>query len=164
MPAEMRVLRTHDDIRAAIEGKATKYGDLDCPLIFAVNVLDDFCDDGDIWNALFGEEQVVLTRQADGHFRHDWGQRAPNGAWRGRRGPRNRLVSVASISHCISPSTLRSTSVGLIHNPWTVNPLAIDALPLPQITISLTDGRIHKHDGTHHADLMDINDPWPRQD
>src|SRR5205807_749739 len=44
-PEGMRLLRTHDDIRAAIDGKGTKYGALELPLIVAVNVLDDFCDE-----------------------------------------------------------------------------------------------------------------------
>jgi hypothetical protein len=76
MPAEMRDLHTHDDIRAAIDGKGSKYGNLGLPLVVAVNVLDDFCDDDDIWNALFGEEQITVTREPGGDFRHDWGPRA----------------------------------------------------------------------------------------
>ena len=73
MPMDMRELRTHDDIRSAIDGKAIKYGAFDYPLIVGVNILDDFCDNSDVWNALFGEEQIVVTRQADGQYRHDWG-------------------------------------------------------------------------------------------
>ena len=160
---EMRELRTHDDIRAAIEGKATKYGNLDRPLIVAVNVLDDFCDDGDIRNALFGDEQLVFIRQPDGHYSHEWGRRAGNGAWLGRN-PRNTLVSAVSITHNLSPSTLRSTAVRLIHNPWAMNPLAMGVLRIPQTTISLPDGQLHQHDGTHHADLLAIPDPWPVPD
>jgi hypothetical protein len=45
LPPQIREVRTHDDIRAAIEGKATKYGDMDLPLVVLLNVLDDFCDD-----------------------------------------------------------------------------------------------------------------------
>jgi len=73
MPMEMRMLHTHDDIRAAVEGKATKYGALELPLVVAVNILDDFCGDIDIWNALFGEEQLVAIRQADGQRRDEMG-------------------------------------------------------------------------------------------
>lgn len=63
MPAEMRQLRTHEDIRAAVEGKAAKYAELNRPLVVAVNVLDDLCEDCDVWNALFGEEGVVARLQ-----------------------------------------------------------------------------------------------------
>ena len=44
MPMEMRELRTHDDIRTAVEGKATKYGTLELPLVVPVNIMDDFCE------------------------------------------------------------------------------------------------------------------------
>ncbi len=160
MPSEMRELRTHDDIRAAIEAKATKYGVLDKPLVVAVNVLDDFCDDDDTCNAVFGEDQIVVTRQANGNLRHD-AQRAANGAWRGPRGPRNRLVSAVSVTHQLSPSTLRHRAVELIHNPWATNPLPIGALPIPQV---VADGQIRRIDGQHHADLICVPNPWPIQD
>lgn len=164
MPAEIRELRTHEDIRVAIDGKAAKYGNLDRPLVVAVNVLDDFCGDYDVWNALFGEEQVVAIRDADQHVRHEWGYRASNGAWRGSRGPRNRLVSAVNIVHRLLPTTLRTRSVTIIHNPWALNPLPLDALPIPQTTVSIPDGHIHIHDGRDHADVLGVPDPWPVPD
>ena len=162
-PMEMRMVRTNDDIRAAIEGKATKYGALDLPLVVAVNILDDFCDDIDIWNALFGEEQLIAFRQADGQWRDQWGPRVPNGAWRGRGGPRNTLVSAVAITHQISPSNLRTHAVELIHNPWAAHPLSPDALPLAQRDV-LPDGRIHRRDGNNAADVLGIPEPWPVPD
>jgi len=164
LPAEVRLLRTHDDIRAAVEGKATKYGELDRPLIVALDVLDDFCEDRDVWNALFGEEQILAVRGPDGQFRDEWGHRAPNGAWRGRAGPRNQIVSAVSIVHQLSADTLRTRTVTIIHNPWARNPLAIGTLPIPQITISVPGGRIQRQDGRNHADVLDIPTPWPIRD
>jgi hypothetical protein len=163
MPAEMRQLHTHEDIRAAVEGKAAKYGNLNRPLVVAVNVLDDLCEDYDIWNALFGEEGVVAIQQQNGQVREEW-ERAPNGALRGRVGPRNRLVSAVSIVHQLSPSNLRTRSVTLIHNPWTTNPLPLDAVPIPHATISVADGRIDRHDGRDHADIIGVPNPWPVPD
>jgi hypothetical protein len=127
MPTEMRGLRRHDDIRAAVEGKATKYGALDLPLVVAVNILDDFCEDLDIWNALFGEERLVTVRQADGQWLDRWGPRVPNGVWRGRDGPRSTLVSAVVVTHQLSPSNLRTRAVELIHNPWAARPLPAEA-------------------------------------
>jgi hypothetical protein len=164
MPMELRELRTHDDIRAAIIGKAAKYGDLGLPLVVAINVLDDFCEDDDIWNALFGDEQVVAIREQDGQWRHEWGRRLPNGAWIGRNGPRNGVVSAVSIVHQLSPSTLRTRSVQLIHNPWAQHPLPPDYLALPQLSITPATGQIQQLCGTFHADLLNIPNPWPVQD
>lgn len=164
MPMEMRMLRTHDDIRAAVEGKATKYGALERPLVVAVNILDDFCGDIDIWNALFGEEQQVAIRQADGQWQDEWGPRVPNGAWRGRGGPRNTLVSAVVITHQLSPSNLRTHAVELIHNPWAAHPLPAESLQLPQRTVDVPSGQIHRQDGMSAADLLGIPDPWPVPD
>ena len=43
--------------------KAAKYGELNRPLVVAVNVLDDFCEDCEVCNALLGEEGVVALLQ-----------------------------------------------------------------------------------------------------
>src|SRR5271165_246212 len=155
MPVELRELRTYEDIRAAIEGKASKYGELHHPLLVAVNVLDDFCDHDDVLSALFGEEQIIAARHVDGSFTHGWG-RAANGAWRGHRGPRNALVSAVSVIHQLSPSNLRHRDVEVFHNPWTERPLSLDSLLLPQVTFSMPDGRMHRHEGTSHALLLEI--------
>jgi hypothetical protein len=163
MPTEMQTLSTHEDIRAAIEGKATKYGELDLPLVVAVNVLNDFCDRDDIWNALFGEEQIQVTRHEVGNFDHKY-CRMPNGAWRGRAGARNQLVSAVCVTHQLSPSSLRSSSVDLVHNPWAFNLLPATALASPQLTISVPDGHIHPQDGRDHADLLGIPTLWPVPD
>jgi hypothetical protein len=164
MPMDVRMVRTHDDIRVAIEGKATKYGALELPLIVAVNVMDDFCHNIDILNALFGEEQVVAVRQENGQWRDEWGGRVPNGAWRGHAGPRNTLVSAAVISNQLSPSTLRVCAVELVHNPWATHALPPDALQLPQRSVSLPDGHIHRCEGTLAADLLGVPEPWPVPD
>jgi hypothetical protein len=164
MPMDVRMVRTHDDIRVAIEGKATKYGAIELPLVVAVNVMDDFCSDIDVLNALFGEEQVVAVRQENGQWRDEWGGRALNGAWRGHAGPRNSLVSAAVISNQLSPSTLRVCDVELVHNPWAAHALPPDALQLPQRRVSLPDGRIHRCEGTVVADLLGVHEPWPVPD
>ena len=162
VPDELRELRTQDDIRVAVQEKATKYGNLDHPLLVAINVLDDLCDEDDVLSALF-DEQIIAFRQEDGSFRDDW-RRDTNGAWIDRSGPRNRFASAVSIAHRLSPSTLRSRTVEVIHNPWAENPLPLNSLRLPQLTISIPDGRIERHEGTSHAALLGIPEPWPVED
>ena len=163
MPDGMRLLRTHDDIRAAIDGKATKYGVLELPLIVAVNVLDDFCDTTDIRNALFGEEQMISVRQPSGTW-EDRARRMPNGAWCGRSGPRNTSVSAVVVTHQLSASTLRNRTVDIIHNPWAACPLDVHSLCLPHKLVSVEDGRIEEVAGMSAADILRIPDPWPIYD
>jgi len=162
-PADMRWPSTHEDIRAAIEGKAKKYGKLDLPLVVAVNVTNDFCDDDDVWSALFGDDQIVVTIQTDGQLR-DAPRRALNGAWRGRNGPRNTLVSVVIVIHQLSPTTLRSCGVKVVHHPWGLHPLPKDALKLPQDTIDLASGQITCEPGIGVCDILGIAEPWPIPD
>ncbi len=163
MPGAMRALNTHDAIRTAIERKAAKYRNLDCPLLVAVNVMDDFCDDDDIYDALFGEQQVVARRQRDGGWTHEQA-RIPNGAWHGRRGARNVGVSAAIIVHQLVPTTLRVAQVEVIHNPWSAHPLAADLLPLVQRSVRLPGGQIDRRPGTSAADVLGIPKPWPIPD
>jgi hypothetical protein len=163
MPGTMRTLHTHDAIRAAIDRKAAKYKNLDCPLVVAVNVMDDFCDDDDIYNALFGERQVVARRQRDGGWSHEE-SRIPNGAWRGRRGARSVGVSATIIVHQLVPTTLRVTQIEVIHNPWSAHPLATDLFSLPQRSVRLPGGQIDRRPGTTSADVMGIPEPWPVPD
>jgi hypothetical protein len=163
LPGEMRALHTHDAIRAAIKRKAAKYKNLDCPLVVAVDVMDDFCDDDDIYNALFGEQQVVARRQRGGGWTHEE-SRLLNGAWHGRRGARNVGVSAAIIVHQLVPTTLRVTQIEVIHNPWSAHPLATDLLSLPQRSVRLPGGQIDRRPGCSAADLMGIPKPWPVSD
>jgi hypothetical protein len=163
-PLDMRLVRAHDDIRAAIDGKARKYGALGLPFVIAVNVMNDFFDEVDKRNALFGEEQMTVTQTPDGQFHHDWGMRVPNGAWFGHRGPRNALVSAVFLTNQLMPWTLRSEAIELVHNPWATHPLALEAMPVLQQTVSLTDGVIHRHEGRGAADILGVPTPWPAPD
>jgi hypothetical protein len=110
MPMEMQEVRTQDDIRAAVEGKATKYGDLDLPLTVAVNVIDDYCDDDEILNALFGEQQVLAVRQ-------------PNGTWidNGTRELRTER-GAAGLAHAIRSSVLPSWLINSDHRRFALAP------------------------------------------
>jgi hypothetical protein len=40
----------------------------------------------------------------------------------------------------------------------------MDLLPIPQLAISLSDGRINYHGGTQAADVLGIPNRWPFPD
>lgn len=160
---EFRWLSTHKDIRAAIDGKAKKYGELDLPLVVAVNVTNDLCDDEDVWSALFGDDQIVVTMKENGQLQ-DEPRRALNGAWRGPNGPRNRSVSVVIVIHQLYPTTLRSCGVKVVHHPWAFHPLPKNALQLSQNTIDPASGQITVGPGMTVGDILGICEPWPVPD
>lgn len=162
-PLDLRRLRTHEDIREAIEGKATKYGQLHVPLIIAVNVMEDLFDESDVWNALLGEEQLIATRQEDGRFMERlW--RAPNGAWRGQRGARNTLASAVAVTHQLSPTALRTQNIEVILNPWAANPLAPEHLSLPRRIPKWPTAEVERREGRNAADILGIPELWPVPD
>jgi hypothetical protein len=160
MPLDFRELSTDEDIRSAVEGKSSKYGQLNRPLIVVVNVMDDFCDDDDVWNALLG---FIPSQNPNLRWQQQCA-RAPVGAWRARNGPRNAPVSAAVVTHQLSPSNIRTRVVRLIHNPWALIPLPVEFLGLEQRTIDLDNGQVRERAGTHPADLLGLPDPWPIPD
>ncbi|PYX76360.1 MAG: hypothetical protein DMG72_04975, partial [Acidobacteria bacterium] len=93
------------DIRDSIESKAKKYGTLPLPLLVAVNVISDHCDEIDINNALFGSESFVVFQEPDGSLHEGPARRLPNGIWFGKDGHRNQLVSAVLISTNLDPYT-----------------------------------------------------------
>jgi hypothetical protein len=62
------LLHTAEPIRDAVKGKATRYGQLDLPYVIAVGALDDFADEDDALDALFGTRAVGVTRMPDGSY------------------------------------------------------------------------------------------------
>ncbi|MGC9293203.1 MAG: hypothetical protein ACP5EP_10875, partial [Acidobacteriaceae bacterium] len=127
------------------------------------NSMDDVCDRIAISEALFGDEQIVIIPQKGGKERI-YNTRARNGAWFGKQGPQNTLVSAVIVTNHLSPTTLRSDTVELIHNPWAVHPLLQEALPIPQWQVSLEDNQLHRQNGKSAADILNVPQPWPVQD
>jgi len=157
MRNEIRPILTEEDIRSALEGKASKYGEPDLPLIVAINVMDDFCDDDAVWVASMG---FVPCVGANARWQ-DMCNRAPEAGWRGPNGPRNTAVSAMVVTHQLSPSNIRGHVARLVHNPWAANPLPADSLPLVQYTIQLPGGEMNVCQETSPAEILGIPDPWP---
>jgi hypothetical protein len=129
---EAHILTTDEDIRQAIEQKAKKYGKLSLPLLIAVNVVSEHCDEIDINNALFGSEAIQFNQRPDGSISGGVDVRQPNGVWFGKKGARNRNVSAVLIGCQIDPYKTGVITPQLIHNPHADNPLNLSTYPLPQ--------------------------------
>ncbi|RBP41449.1 hypothetical protein DES53_107281 [Roseimicrobium gellanilyticum] len=85
---------THSDpIREAIVSKGHRYGQLDKPLLIAVNFSTPFLDRLDEVQALFGTEtfRIDIANESEPVTT----ERLPNGAWLGRGGPQYTRVSGA---------------------------------------------------------------------
>jgi hypothetical protein len=160
-PMKVSIGNSHNRIRCGIERKAKKYGQLSLPLVLGISVFDEFhVDMIDMMNALFGEEGTQCTRTVDGTWQ-DQEIRLPNGAWFGRRGPRNTLVSAALIVVNLMPSTMAQASPLLFHHPWASNPLAPERWPLTQEVFNERSHRMDTRQGQSASDFLGLPSPWP---
>ena len=91
----MQWISDDERIRDVVNGKLSRYGDLDLPFAIFLNIGGDFgfSDRSTIMEALFGKETVTLFRRPDGSRGTEVG-RNYNGIWIDpRRGFRNSRLS-----------------------------------------------------------------------
>lgn len=162
MTAVGHFLATDNDIRRAVETKAKKYGTLPIPLVVAVNVISEHCDDIDINNALFGTEQFVYAVRPDGSCEPRAAERRLDGAWYGPKGSRNNAVSAILIGNNIE--TYNCADEGktplLIHNPYPTHRLALE-YPLPELMPDNSTGTMKRKDGHGAREFLRLPEPWP---
>lgn len=144
-------------IRDAVKYKGSKYGELNKPLLVAVN-LDSFnLDRIDEMQALFGQEKFVFTV---GQTEKEPGfERAPNGAWYGKRGPQYTRVSGLWIFNDLSPYTVGVRRPTLYFNPWA-------SFDLPVLLkyfshASVDNETMEWFEGVSLSALFGLKDGWP---
>src|SRR5512132_3139931 len=97
---DARWLNTWKVIYDTLIDKGRRYGNLDAPLVIAVNANVFHLDQSDIMQALFGQEQFLFDpHEPDREPRM---QRAPNGFWHGPKGPRYARVAGVLIGFDVS--------------------------------------------------------------
>lgn len=144
-------------IRDAVASKGQRYGDLDLPLVVAVNVDTFKLDPIDEAQALFGQEQFVFSRaDPDKEPRM---ARAPNGAWRGPAGPRGKRASGAWLFDNLSPYTLARKRQTLYVNPDANHPIPDSFLIVPHRRV--VDGFLQSLEGIDLATAFELSSTWP---
>ena len=136
-PARTEMIDCSTSVQHAILKKANKYGQLDSPLVVAVNVRHPFFDKDDEIEALFGKEQVVYYED-----RPDLSPklgRKPDGVWiRGGYQPRYTRLSAVLMFRDLLPWNLHDVPTCLY-----VNPFAGD-MKLPEVLYRLPYARANK--------------------
>jgi len=159
MPTTVRQLTLNEDIRNAVEVK-NKYGELEVPLVVAINVTDEFRPDKtDVMNGLLGQETVIF---GPGPARP--GPRNPDGAWYGPRGARNTTVSAVLVFPGLTAWNMGQTIPWLVHNPWARVGLPSDALPFPQYVANHEDHTMVDKPGVPPYSFLHLQQPWPPED
>lgn len=148
---------TAGPIRTALTKKARRYGQLDLPLVVAINVSSFRLDPDDEVSALFGTEQYswqAANPTAEPRF-----GRASDGAWRNANEYRGRRASGAWFFDHISPYT-----VARARNRLYVHPAPHLALPesfLVQHHAFEIGGRIQRADGATLGEVLGLPQDWP---
>lgn len=144
-------------IRDAVTFKSQRYGDLDLPLVVAVNVDTFNLDPIDEAQALFGQEQLVFSlMNPDQKPRFG---RAPNGAWRGPTGPRGKRASGAWLFNNLSPYTLARGRHTLYVNPTANHAVPESFLVVPHKLV--IEDHLRHFDGTDLGAALGLPATWP---
>lgn len=144
-------------LRNAIKRKGSKYGTLDAPLLIAVNVQSFDLDPIDEKQALFGQEQVVFSRN-DPDMTPRF-QRAPNGVWIGPKGPQYKRISGVWFFNDLNPYTVASRRQTIYWNPWTAHPLPESLLVFPHFKAA--EAKAQRVDGIEFRQIFDLPEDWP---
>jgi hypothetical protein len=148
-----------EDIRAALEKKASRYGDLDHPYLVAVNALGLFHREDEALDALFGTTYTAVSQFTDGTFRTDE-RRKPDGIWFGPQGPRRKGLSAVLSTEQIDPWNFAARRARLICNPWSTAPLPSISLGVDEF--NLVDDAFRRTDGTIMGSIFGLPEGWPR--
>lgn len=146
-------------IRDSIIEKGRKYGELDLPVVIAVNALDHV-DETDILEALYGKEKYIINISDDTTIVSEPRfTRTPDGVWTGRKGPRYTRISAVLIVTQLSTYNIPRSSLRLYHNPWAQIPYRSVLTQLHQaIPIN---GIIHMERGINTYAVFDLDRTWP---
>lgn len=149
---------SNDDIRDALEKKASRYGALDHPYVVAVNAMRLFQGDDAVIDAVLGTPQVTIRVLSDGKQIAEDGRR-PNGVWLGPRGPRKKDLSAVLSTESIDAWNFASRRARLVRNPWATNALPRVAFRIDEF--NPVDGAFRRTDGSKMATIFRLPESWP---
>lgn len=144
-------------IRAAVKHKGGKYGNLELPLVVAVNMDSFHLDRIDEMQALYGEEQFWFAAD-DPHLEPRFA-RAPNGAWRGKSGAESRRVSAAWLFNDVTIYSIATRRSTLYVNPWSNLTIAPCLRRLPHAYPEAE--KMQWLEGTSIRELLGVHEAWP---
>ena len=141
-------------IKSSIESKAGRYGNLEIPLIIAINALNDYANYNDAVNAVFGSDAVVIPENGPERW-----IRNRDGAWMGPGGPVYTRCSGVLFFRRLSPWSIAQRTPRLILNPWAQNPLITHP---PNIQVgNVEDEYLHWEQGLSLQQIFELTDGWP---
>jgi hypothetical protein len=144
-------------IRAAITGKAGRYGALPLPYIIAVNAMGNYPREDHAIDALFGSPSVAVYQTDDGLRHRD--VRQPDGAWRGPGGPEYTRVSAVISTERVDPWHIGLRRARLILNPWAARPDQFSNLTIDRREVK--NEILVESEGAALREILEVPENWP---
>jgi hypothetical protein len=145
-------------IRDKLSEKGQRYGELDLPLVVAINFSAFNLDRIDEIQALYGGEQVTFSSsdmQGEPKL-----SRAPNGLWHGPCGARAKRVSGAWLFNDLTFYTAAHRKHTLYFHPYPIHPLP-DVLKEFPHAIMTEDFKVKWEDGISLREVLNLSESWP---
>lgn len=159
-PAMVGNINDTEKLRATLNRKRGKYGNLGEPLLLAVLMPSTFADLAAVEKALFGDTALQYYMGERGRER--W-VRLRNGFWIDERGPRAQSVSGVVTGFGILPGgEFANRRPRLWPNPWATSPLA-ESLQIP-VSVGSTDAQFEHQDDEQTRSpraVFGLNEDWP---
>ena len=159
-PGEAQHVDDRRALRAAVEDKAGRYGDLGAPLVIAVNAVNQHLDETDIGEALLGREIVVV--KTDDPIEVVGTRRDTDGAWLKPSGASNTRASAVLVVSSLIPWSVAMAGPIVYHHPWAKYPCQGLLRELPAAIPA--DGRLELVQGSLDRSLFGLPNGWPRSE
>lgn len=156
----IRTVNILQAVKSAAKSKASRYGDLDLPLVVAINVEEEFADVTLERDALFGQLQFWIPR--DGSSGERQVVRLPDGVWHGPKGPQHTRLSGVWLFRRFDPWHFVARGSNLLYvNPWATLPVPPSALRFPHASVE--NDRLVEHEGATFRDVFGLDPNWPNE-
>lgn len=152
-----RQVTVDDDVRGALQKKASRYGALDQPYVVAVNALAVFAREDAAIDALLGSPCMVVEQTADGFTHRE--SRNPDGIWCGPAGARRKGLSAVLSTEGVDPWNFAVRHGRLIRNPWATMPL--QSFDLGVDDFHPEEGRYRIIAGRPMGEIFRLLSGWP---
>jgi hypothetical protein len=146
-------------IKRAVRKKGGRYGKLELPFVVAVNNSGMFQEGQSEVEALFGQENVVITQTGSGSSTTKFG-REPNGAWVNSSGPVYTRVSGVWIFRSLHMAELGKKTAMLYFNPWASKVVPTDMEVFSHAKV--VNDELEQSNGKEVGDALGLEKSWPR--
>lgn len=149
------------DIRESIKFKVKHHRAVEKPYLIAVNAMNWSASERDFIDAIYGSEQITMTRFEDGNHSFERG-RMLDGIWREEDGVKNQNLFAVIGAVCLQPHSVAGCLLTVYENPYIEIPAQARVKGFPRF--EATDGHLVQTPGQTLGKLFGLPECWPREE